>query len=181
MQKVDQRRKNTELALRQALFSLLQTNSINQITVTSLCKKAGVSRRTFYVHYDKVTNIFVDYQDQLYLQVVNALENSKSTANTLLDTFDKILKSNFTGFRYLCINEFHHELITKLQKLVSNALIESLHHKASAQDQVVLEFLAVGIIQTYIYWFTHSDKLSYEELTKINRKIVTANLSLIEE
>lgn len=42
---MDPRAKKTITALRTALFRLLKTTTVDDITVTSLCREAGINRR----------------------------------------------------------------------------------------------------------------------------------------
>jgi len=59
---LDERVRKTKQALTTALFKLLATQPIDTITVTALCRTAHINRRTFYSHYEHVTDIFDDYQ-----------------------------------------------------------------------------------------------------------------------
>ena len=51
---MDKRVKNTTKALKQTLFDMLEQMPLSKITVTSLCKQAGVNRVTFYHHFADV-------------------------------------------------------------------------------------------------------------------------------
>lgn len=58
------KRRNSELkqltreCLTEALFSLMKEYDFEQITVTRLCEKAGVSRNTFYKTFGSVRDVF---------------------------------------------------------------------------------------------------------------------------
>ena len=57
------KRRNSELkqltreCLTEALFSLMKEYDFEQITVTRLCEKAGVSRNTFYKTFGSVRDV----------------------------------------------------------------------------------------------------------------------------
>lgn len=176
---MDHRRQKTKRAFQQALFDLLATKPIEQITVVELSRRAGVSRRTFYVHYQTITDILTDYRQELYWQVRQALTNQHQPARELLSVFDQILQQNLTGFRYLCLNNFHQELVKKFEQLLCNAISDSLPTPPDGSQEVILHFLSSGLIQTYVYWFAHPKALTYTELMQINRRLVAANWPLL--
>ena len=66
---MDKRVKNTTKALKRALFDMLEQMPLSKITVTSLCKQAGVNRVTFYHHftdvYDMISQIELSYVEEL--------------------------------------------------------------------------------------------------------------------
>lgn len=178
---MDPRTEHTRSALQAALFELLKTTAIQQITVAELCKVAGISRRTFYVHYQKVTDILDDYRQSLYWQVRNAISQNHQTAESLLGVFDKILHKNLTGFRYLCTNNYHRELVAKFQNLLFTVLADSLQSPLTNQQLLVLQFLSTGLIQTYVYWFTHPHQVNYEDVVKTNRQLIKTNWRLLNK
>ena len=63
--KKDIRIVKTKALLQQALLSLLQHKSLDNIKVAQLCKEANVSRGTFYLHYTDVAQLFGEYFEEL--------------------------------------------------------------------------------------------------------------------
>ena len=61
----DKRIKKSKIALKQALASLLDTRAFDDITVAEICKKADISRITFYAHYDDKYQLAEDIFDDL--------------------------------------------------------------------------------------------------------------------
>lgn len=170
----------TKLALTDALFSLLEKKSMETITVSGLCKQAKVSRRTFYIHYANINEIFEDYRNALSVQVYQALSNRNLSAEGLLVVFDKILMANFQGFKYLCLNQNHHSLIQDLNQMLYTTLCDVLSIPAyNSRARMITEYLSVGIINSYVFWFQHPDMMNYQELVNVNREIVDTNLKLI--
>ena len=60
VKKEDLRIKRTHKLLRDAMFSLLETNSFDEISVVDICEKAMVHRATFYTHF-KDKHDFMEY------------------------------------------------------------------------------------------------------------------------
>ena len=57
MNKSESKYYNTALLMDEALLSLLENKEYEFITVTEICKKAGVNRSTFYLHYQNINHI----------------------------------------------------------------------------------------------------------------------------
>lgn len=57
------RKEMTRLLLKEGLLSCLKTYSFEDITVTLLCKTAGITRSTFYLHYSNIIEIVDDLVD----------------------------------------------------------------------------------------------------------------------
>lgn len=49
---------HTAQLMDEALLNLLETKDFEYITVSQLCKKAGVNRTTFYLHYLSIITAF---------------------------------------------------------------------------------------------------------------------------
>ena len=68
--RVDPRTRRTLAALRQALVELLETTPLSQITVSELCRTAGVHRTTFYKHFDTVGEVASDVVAEVHQRIV---------------------------------------------------------------------------------------------------------------
>ena len=66
MNHTDKRVKRTKKALRDALLTLLESKSINEITVTELTTLADVNRATFYFYYIDLLDMLQQVQNEVY-------------------------------------------------------------------------------------------------------------------
>ncbi|MBQ9941824.1 MAG: TetR/AcrR family transcriptional regulator [Christensenellaceae bacterium] len=57
MNKAESKYFNTAVKLDRALLSLLEKKSFAYITVSEICKEAGVNRSTFYLHYETLGDL----------------------------------------------------------------------------------------------------------------------------
>lgn len=85
----------TEAKFKYALKEMMQTQQLENINVTALCKKCGVHRQTFYYHYqdiyDLIAAIFLN-------EDLSELENAKDVKGVL----KALLRYVFTNFSFLC-------------------------------------------------------------------------------
>ena len=61
---LDRRTKYSLRVIRAALFELLETRSLDAVTVTDICAKADVNRGTFYKYYRDVYDLFEKTEDE---------------------------------------------------------------------------------------------------------------------
>ncbi len=59
----DKRTLITKTAVKEAMLELLSQTPFNYITVSSLCREAGVGRATFYTHYSGLTDVIDELAD----------------------------------------------------------------------------------------------------------------------
>ena len=57
MNKSESKYFNTAKKMDKALITLLEEKSFGYITVSEICKKAGVNRSTFYLHYENTVDL----------------------------------------------------------------------------------------------------------------------------
>jgi AcrR family transcriptional regulator len=62
--------------MNKALLALLEKKDIEFITVTELANKAGVSRSTFYLHYDNMYELLEETIENLNKQFISSFNVS---------------------------------------------------------------------------------------------------------
>ena len=61
----DLRVKKTHLAIRNAFLELLSEYDYDKITVTMLCERAMINRKTFYAHYAYMDELMAEFMSDL--------------------------------------------------------------------------------------------------------------------
>lgn len=166
--------------LADTLFDLLEDEELDEISVEDLCEAANLEYHTFYVYYSDLDDVFDEYKGEVYNEVSQALSLTNSDLGNILDVFDRTMANNFKGFCQLCLYKKHYDLTDKLQrKLFTELEAALLVNQTSANDQLVLQYLSSGLINSYIYWFEHPQNFNYQALRIINRQIIQSNLAMI--
>ncbi|MEL3900612.1 TetR/AcrR family transcriptional regulator [Treponema phagedenis] len=159
------KRKRASIEKIEKIFAqLLQKKEINKISVTEICKKAGINRTTFYASYldifdlaEKIGKKAIDDFNELYEEEVKSQYNSNGflklfshiKENQLLyKTYFKLgIDSNFKIRRY----------DTKLaEKYYSNKYID--YH---------IEYFRAGITAIIKMWLNNNCDLEPEEVFQI--------------
>lgn len=74
---MDQRVEKTKRRLYAALATLLERQSFDRITVSDLVREAGVTRKTFYCHYQDKIDLVEQYQRELSEEILDLQARSR--------------------------------------------------------------------------------------------------------
>ncbi len=89
--RMDPRTRRTLAALRHALATLLEEEPLSQITVSQLCRVAGIHRTTFYKHFETVADLAATVVQDLGRRVVGP-RRSDDGALTYRDWLEAVLE-----------------------------------------------------------------------------------------
>lgn len=91
----DLRMEKTEKLLRKAAMSLLWNRQPGKISVTALCKSAGISRSTFYVHYDNVAELLKVMQEEIVQEYSETLSRITRSCKSFSELYHLALRYTF--------------------------------------------------------------------------------------
>lgn len=95
---MDRRVRKSQQAIKNALVSLINEVGLENITVSSLCKKADINRSTFYLHYENIDDLIQSIESELSSHITSSI-SPLETDDILMDQslltnlFITILKS----------------------------------------------------------------------------------------
>lgn len=77
MEKMDARKRYTQMVLKQSFLKLLKEKPVNRITVKEVCALAQLNRATFYAHYSDCFALMESIENEL----IDAFEKSLRYVN----------------------------------------------------------------------------------------------------
>ncbi len=78
MEKMDARKRYTQMVLKQSFLKLLKEKPVNRITVKEVCALAQLNRATFYAHYSDCFALMESIENEL----IDAFEKSLRYVNS---------------------------------------------------------------------------------------------------
>ena len=92
--KGNQRAVETENRIKYVFLNLLKEKDISRISVSDICRQAGIHRTTFYVHYKDVADLMEHLVTEMYQQVMGLFveEGKGMRAEGFRDLFELIQK-----------------------------------------------------------------------------------------
>ncbi len=158
----------TKRMLKEALLHCMETKTLSKISVSELCKEAGVNRTTFYNHYESPTQILKeivdDYASKIWeiyytnritkqISVRDAVEASLEYLYSKRDEI-KILYSKNAENR---IGSFGLDLIEKNLKIYTDKLpgTGSVSQDDAYIRSIITASAAYGLIQVWLTTYTN--------------------------
>ncbi len=164
--------KNVRELIEASFEDLVCECGLPQVTVSDICKRAGVSRKTFYTHYvdkfDVLERVFRrDIYDAFEHNIRFAWRHGIDTNITLLDLYEKLYEK-----KDFYLNAMTYEGQNSLQKFFekNTALLSAGLMKDLGTDSLELEYAAcyyssahVGLLRK---WIAEDMSVPPEELVR---------------
>lgn len=90
-ERVDVRILKTKERLKIALLETLESKSLDQITISEICKKASVNRNTFYSHYQSVKDLLYEVEANFLEEIISKIHMDSNSSETVAELLTKIL------------------------------------------------------------------------------------------
>ncbi len=89
LRKTDRRTLYTKMVIKDALLALLKNHGFEKATVTALCREAGITRATFYLHYLDLWTVI----DEILADALQLAEDRSSPASNTHQVLQQLLNS----------------------------------------------------------------------------------------
>ena len=154
------RQKDIENAITNALLELMKTEDYDKISITDIVNKAGLSRVTYYRHFNSKEDILIRFFDNAKSKFLEMNKVSGPDTNELviLNLFI-YFKSNMEVNKCLVKANLDMEIL----KFLSNEFLEVLPQKV---DKYFAYFVAGALFNVSIHWLENDCKDGIDQVTK---------------
>ncbi len=119
---------------------LSEKKELGRISVSELCKRADISRGSFYSHYDDIYGVAEDYENELidaFFDNVRLLE----TENIMqfIDSIFEFIRQNNENYRLLCKSNDLLFAAKKLAAITSGKLLELCLNDSRIKNRTYVE------------------------------------------
>mgnify|MGYP004535184571 FL=1 len=119
---------------------LSEKREIGKISVVELCRRADISRGTFYAHYDDIYGVAEDYEKELIEQFFdNARLLSLTDLDQFVDPLFEYIRNNDENYRLLCRSNELLFAAGRLSGVVTGKLLELCHSDSRIRDKKFLD------------------------------------------
>ena len=185
MNKSESKYFNTAIKMNLALISLLKSKPLDYVTVSEICKAAGVNRSTFYLHYETIGDLLAettrylldDFLSYFSIDTEQAVRNlNQCELNDLMFICDKYLSP------YLSYIKDHKEVFgtallhnktlgfndvyQRMFNNIFNPILERFHYPSNHRQYVMLYYLN-GIHAIVLEWLRNGCDRSVQEISEI--------------
>lgn len=168
---------------------LSEKKELGKISVSELCKRADISRGSFYSHYDDLYGVAEDYENEMidtFFSTARLVESQDIMH--FIDSFFDFIRQNHENYRLLCKSNEFLFAAKKLTNVAGEKLLELCRNDVRMKDRTCIELdlqiFLEGLLCEYVkccrgysektlddlyeytkYWvtnfvFLHSDRLT---------------------
>lgn len=175
----------TKKAIRSALFELMSEKELSKITISEICVRAKINRKTFYSHYHSPADVIEELENEVLnefsailrrggesiFDIGAAIRDISATIEQRRDFFKRLMRQNPDLFNK-----------GKIKAMLCRVIIVSLKNAGALADnetalKAAAEFSISGVLALYSAWFDGDcrDDLAFITETAVN--MVTRGLS----
>lgn len=159
MKKTDPRVVYSKNAIREAFISLLWEKPVEHISVTEICKLAGINRGTFYAHYNDVYDLRAKLEQKMGEIIRSEYDKFCGDGDELMSPQELLclIKNNESTFRmYTCPNAnseaLHNVTARYLVKYIKTRLPQLSKCEPYIQDALRAMTIA-AVSEAIVAWF----------------------------
>lgn len=181
MNTIDPRKVSSIRKLQEAYFSLLAEGGEN-INILELCKKANVTRPTFYNNFSSI----LDLRKELHEVILNDLNETLTIKNPKpIDAFedDELPENMVALFKHILTNKKAYEVlllqrpdflfIRDVKNILQTYIVEGIKHAGDETHEMkvkipfAIAFITGAYYESIIWWIRHDYQHSPEEMAKL--------------
>lgn len=153
------------MCIAEAIIELMKSENLKKIKISSVVKKAGVSRTTFYKHYNTLEDVLKDYMNEIVAEY-NVERHQKLKIKTYYD-YENILFTFYFFDRYadffkvIAREGFYSLLIEAINSFMTK------NYYASDYNLYELYCYSGGLLNIFIKWEEQGKKETPEEIAQI--------------
>ncbi|KRO10909.1 TetR/AcrR family transcriptional regulator [Lactiplantibacillus xiangfangensis] len=158
----------TKRLIQDSLIQLLQEQSIDEITVTAVCKAADINRGTFYAHYEDVKDCMNRMEQDATKELLAVIDEHSipdSLQAILTGIFEVVKKRHaVTSFILTTDQDFLMSFIATTKREILAQIPNKVQGIGSREKEYMFEYYLNGIVGVVRYWLKTGLNESPEEL-----------------
>ncbi len=179
-EKTNQRILLTKTLLKNSLLELLQTQSIQKVSIKQICQGAQINRSTFYKHYGSQFDLLREIEQDTVEQIVSLLQlhlERQTDAQGAMLAVCRYLEQHFAFLRPLVrnVSDFvqvrwgHPTLRALLRASIAPGWDPAL-------EEYILDYVAAGSARVVQLWMNREAREAPEQIASLLVQLILAGL-----
>lgn len=174
----------TRRVIRNALFELMGEKPLPKITISEICARAEINRKTFYRHYREVGDVITELENEIlgeFAAIMRTGNKSVLDVGAAVRDIGAVIERRrefFAGLMKLNPDLFSNG---KIKAMLCRMIYVSLKTAGALEDETTLraaaEFTVSGVLSLYAAWFDGGCAGDLAFLTEVSVKMTTKGLS----
>ena len=167
-------------------LKMLECEKIDTISVTDLCQRCEIHRKTFYSHFKKLDDIINEIFSQLIDELMNmyqeVLSGNIDGFHELFIKINDFILSNLEIYILLVKSTFQTDFISMLNDFFSNKILKNTNaFKQCSMNKYSLYFILTGVTELYVYWLKNYDLIDIETISSVCEQLCNRSLIITKK
>ena len=165
-------RKTRELIKKAFAEEIEEKGELNRVSITTLVKKADITRGAFYSHYDNIYDVARDIQDETIDVLFSNMKNltSINDVNDYLDNVMNYFKEHEEIYSMLLKSDDVLMFTERITRLMQKNIYEYLDNRNIDNLSINITFFIDGCINLVIRYFRRQINVSLDEINEYMKK-----------
>lgn len=177
---MDMRVKRTLKSVQQAFYSLAQEKSLDEITITCLTQRAGINRKTFYLHYKSMDELMQAVSEESYQNMMNELEPVVESGNldSCIRAFYQYL-NNCSGIQRILLCDSRNQAFYNkvIERVLHSDTFQTIYRRTPFPSLTQAYMSCISTI--YQTWLTEK-AINIEELIQYTTTLINGGFRAAE-
>lgn len=176
--------KKTRKLIKKVFAEMLsEKKELGKISVSELCKRADISRGTFYSHYDDIYGVAEDYENEM----IDTFFDSARLLGAhdimhFIDSVFEFIRQNHENYRLLCRSNDFLFAAKKLAAIGSDKLLELSENDPRIHDRAYIELdlqiFLEGLLCEYVKYCRGYSGTTLDDLYEYTKHWTTRFIAL---
>ncbi|MFA0815519.1 MAG: TetR/AcrR family transcriptional regulator [Anaerofustis sp.] len=175
----DLRTKRTHKAIRTALETLILTKNYRDITIKELSELAGINRKTFYLHYKCLDDLFEELEDEIVEEftAIRTADHAENYEEGTRNFFRILFRQPDLHKRLICSEDYFPVFRGVQQKLIRMYRLDWFDAGFPTEYQSLLVTYFCTSIELYRQWIADGERISADAFTDFSVGLLCGNIS----
>lgn len=178
MNKINNKRyKLTEMKIENALIKLLKAKDFDSVYINDICKEAGISRTSFYSHYDDINDLILKIQNKHYNNIIHILLKKKLSSKDAFTRYFYYLRCHSDFYKAYLMSSDSNILIGHAYNSIFDLYPELIQkeNKTERETKYHMVFIGAGIKAISRKWLLNGCIETPEEMIFKNIVVQISN------
>lgn len=175
--KEDLRITRTKKNIRSVFEEMICEMDYGAITIKELTERAGINRKTFYLHYDSMDDLLRELQNELaqaFIKRTAGLERPRDMDKITREFFMAHEELGKLGERITCAGSYHY--ISR--RITSDIMGQTWKVDGDRRNgdpyvqNIVMNFVSQSTLSIYKQWVADGKRVPLEEIIQITTKLI---------
>ena len=177
---------NTSLLMNEALLFLLEKKDFEFITIKEICEKAGVSRSTFYLHYNSIDDLLIETVEMINKRFHDSFNNEVLDVHNLdkdrlflidddhIIPYLKFVKLNKRIYKVIHNKPYIFKNEDAFEKMYDELfkIILDKYHVPDDEKEYTFAFFSFGLVAIIQKWVKDDCIDDVEKIAQIMKKVI---------